>query len=185
MQFARNLRPFSLDQIHGRGEGKLPKREPKRKCQCISIVGSYRRDDRENSQYQQTQKRKLDTFGVAVHSAIQNINIDKALRRPVDAIAAGSRASGVYHLEDAVNFDSLTSAFAARPNSGTGMRYGRSTELVWSQREPHGLSQRPTLNKRDAPNLVVGHERTRRNGAPMLFSNGPRLTHHAQAAPKH
>jgi hypothetical protein len=114
MQCARNLRLLSLDQIHGRGEGKLPKRKPKRKCQCISIVGSYRRDDRENSQYQQTQKRKLDAFGVAVHNPIQNNNSDKVLRRRVDAIDAGSQAAVVCYLDDAVNFDYLTSAIATQ-----------------------------------------------------------------------
>jgi hypothetical protein len=44
---------------------------------------------------------------------MQNINVDKQLRRPVDAIAAGSQAAEVYYPEDAVNFDHLTSAFAA------------------------------------------------------------------------
>jgi hypothetical protein len=98
MQCARNLRLFSLEQIHGRSEEKLPKRKPKRKCQCISIVGSYRRNNREHSQYQQTQKRKLDAFGVAGHGAIQNINIDNALRRPGDTIAVDGQATVVYSL---------------------------------------------------------------------------------------
>jgi hypothetical protein len=110
-----NLRLSSLDQIYGRSKGKLPERKPKRKCQCISIVGSYRRDDRKNSQYQQAQNRKLDAFSLAVHSAVQNIDIDKELHRPVDAIAAGSQAAGVYYLEGAVKLDYLTSAFAEQP----------------------------------------------------------------------